>query len=50
MCFSCGIDRKENGKLRVCVNYKTSNKLTKKEFYPLPFCEQILEEVAKHEM
>ncbi len=41
---------KKNGKLRVCINYKALNKVTKKDRYPLPFCEEILEEVAGHEM
>jgi len=41
---------KNNGKLRVCVNYKAFNKITKKDRYPLPFCEEILEEIAGHEM
>jgi hypothetical protein len=34
---------KENSKLRVCVNHKVLNKVTKKDWYPLPFCEEILE-------
>jgi hypothetical protein len=41
---------KKNGKLRVCVNYKALNKVTKKDRYPLPFCEFFLEEVTGHEM
>jgi len=41
---------KKNGKLRVCVNYKALNKVIKKDRYPLPFCEEILEEVVRHEM
>ncbi len=41
---------KKNGKLRVCVNYKAWNKVTKKDQCPLPFCEEILEEVAGHNM
>ncbi len=41
---------KKNGKLRVCINYKALNKITKKDQYPLPFCEEILEKVAGHEM
>jgi hypothetical protein len=41
---------KKNGKLRVCVNYKALNKVTKKDRYPLPFCEEILEKVVGHEM
>jgi hypothetical protein len=30
---------KKNGKLRVCINYKALNKVTKKDRCPLPFCE-----------
>jgi len=41
---------KKNGKLKVCVNYKPLNKVTKKDRYPLPFCEEILEEVVQHKM
>jgi hypothetical protein len=41
---------KENGKLRVCVNYKALNKVTKKDRYLLPFGEEILEEVTRHAM
>jgi len=41
---------KKNGKLRVCVNYKAFNKVTKKDRYPLPFCDEILEEVARRKM
>ncbi len=41
---------KKNGKLRACINYKALNKVTKKDHYPLPFCEEILEEVTRHEM
>ncbi len=41
---------KKNGKLRVCVNYKALNKVTKKYRYPLPFCEKIMEEITRHEM
>jgi len=41
---------KKNGKLRVCVNYKALNKVIKKDRYPLPFCEEILENIAEHKM
>jgi hypothetical protein len=41
---------KKNGKLRACVNYKALNKVTKKDRYPLPFCEEILQEVTRHDM
>jgi len=40
----------KNGRLRVCVNYKTLNKIIKKDRYALPFCEKNLKEVARHEM
>jgi hypothetical protein len=50
MGFSCGIGIKKNGKLRVFVNYKALNKVTKKDRYLLPFCEEISEEVVRHEM
>jgi len=48
--FPVVLTLKKNGKLRVCVNYKALNKVTKKDRYPLPFCEEILEEVVGHEM
>jgi hypothetical protein len=40
----------KNGKLKVCVNYKALNKVIKNDWYPLPFCEEILQEVAGHKM
>ncbi|KAG6557114.1 hypothetical protein Mapa_001041 [Marchantia paleacea] len=43
------IVKKKNGKLRVCVDYKKLNAVTKKDYYPLPFIDEILEEVAGHE-
>jgi len=48
--FPVVLTLKKNGRLRVCVNYKALNKITKKDRYPLPFCEEILEEVVGHEM
>jgi len=38
---------KKNGKLKVCVNHKALNKVTKKDRYPLPFCEEILERSSR---
>jgi hypothetical protein len=38
---------KKNGKLKVCVNYKALNKVTKKDHYPLPFCEEYFKEGRK---
>ena len=39
----------EPKKLRVCVDYKWLNKATKTDFFPTPFADEILNEVAGHE-
>lgn len=41
---------KKNGKLRVCVTYKKLNDVTKKDRYPILFCDEVLEEVGVHEL
>ena len=41
---------KKNGKLRVCVDYRKLNAVTKVDPFPSPFTESILEAVAGHEM
>ncbi|MCO5569095.1 hypothetical protein L7F22_022802 [Adiantum nelumboides] len=40
---------KKNGKWRVCVDYRPLNKATKRDHFPLPFQDEILNEVAGHE-
>ncbi|MCO5594227.1 hypothetical protein L7F22_048254 [Adiantum nelumboides] len=40
---------KKNGKWRVCVDYKPLNAATKRDHFPLPFQDDILNEVAGHE-
>ncbi|MCO5585807.1 hypothetical protein L7F22_039740 [Adiantum nelumboides] len=40
---------KKNGKWRVCVDYKPLNAETKRDHFPLPFQDEILNEVAAHE-
>ncbi|MCO5567926.1 hypothetical protein L7F22_021622 [Adiantum nelumboides] len=40
---------KKNGKWRVCVDYKPLNVATKRDHFPLPFQDEILNEVAGHE-
>ncbi|MCO5589272.1 hypothetical protein L7F22_043238 [Adiantum nelumboides] len=40
---------KKNGKWRVCVDYKPLNAATRRDHFPLPFQDEILNEVAGHE-
>ena len=40
---------KKDGRWRVCVDFKPLNVATKKDPYPLPFIDQILDSVAGHE-
>ena len=40
---------KKDGRWRICVDFKPLNKATKKDPYPLPFIDQILDSVAGHE-
>ncbi|MCO5580554.1 hypothetical protein L7F22_034422 [Adiantum nelumboides] len=40
---------KKNGRWRVCVDYKPLNAATKRDHFPLPFQDEILNEVAGHE-
>jgi hypothetical protein len=40
---------KENGKLRICVDFKKLNKATKKDPYPLPFFDEILNIITGYE-
>ena len=40
---------KKNGKWRICVDYKPLNTATKRDHFPLPFQDEILNKVAGHE-
>ena len=40
---------KKNGKWWVCVDYKPLNAAMKRDHFPLPFQDEILNEVARHE-
>ncbi|MCO5555449.1 hypothetical protein L7F22_008994 [Adiantum nelumboides] len=40
---------KKDGRWRVCIDYKPSNAVTKKDPYPLPFIDQLLDTVAGFE-
>jgi hypothetical protein len=41
---------KKNGKLRICVDYKWLNSLTKKDPYPLPFIDEVLNSITIKEL
>ena len=40
---------KKNGKLRICVDYQKLNNVTKKDYFPLPFTDSILDRVAGYD-
>jgi len=40
---------KKNGKLRICQDYQKLNSVTKKDHFPLPFTNTLLDGVAGHE-
>ena len=44
-----GVIPKKNSKWRVCIDYKPLNGATKRDHFPLPFQDEILNEVAGHE-
>jgi hypothetical protein len=40
---------KKNGKLNICVDFRKFNKATKKDPYPLPFFDEVLNIIAGYE-
>jgi len=38
--------KKKNGKLRFCVDYRRLNKITKKDAYPLPRVDEMLDTLS----
>jgi hypothetical protein len=41
---------KKNGKSCICVDYQKPNSQTKKDPFPLPFMDSVLDTMAGHEM
>jgi hypothetical protein len=40
---------KKNGKLRICINFRKLYVTTKKDPYPLPFADEVLNIVIRYE-
>jgi hypothetical protein len=40
---------KKNGKLIICVDFKKLNITTRKDPYPLPFTNEVLNTIARHD-
>jgi hypothetical protein len=40
----------ENGKLRIYTNFKKTNATTKKDPYPLPFIDEVLNTITRYEI
>ncbi len=40
---------RENGKLKICVDFKKLNMATKKDLYPLPFSNEVLNIITRYE-
>jgi hypothetical protein len=45
-----GVVLKKNGKLRICIDFKKLNAITKKDPYPLPFIDELLNIVIGYEV
>ncbi len=41
---------KKNGKLKICANFKKLNAAIKKNPYPLPFIDEVLNTIARHDL
>jgi hypothetical protein len=41
---------KKNGKLKICVDFRKLNATTKKDPYLLPFTNEVIHSVARHEV
>jgi len=41
---------KNNGKLRICIDFRKLNATTNKDLYLLPFIDEIINTIARHEI
>jgi hypothetical protein len=49
MVVTHSITTQENGKLRICINFRKLNVATKKDPYPLPFTDEMLNTIHGYE-
>ena len=43
------VTKKKSGKLRICIDYQKLNAGTRRDYYPIPFMDDIMDEVVGHE-
>jgi hypothetical protein len=41
---------KNNGKLKICIDFRRLNATTKKDPYPLSFMDEVINIITKHEI
>ncbi len=49
MVVTHSINTKKNGKLKIYIDFRKLNDATKKDPYPLPFIDEVLNVVARYE-
>ena len=42
------IEKKDSGKIRVCINFRDLNKATPKDEYPMPIADMLINEAFGH--
>jgi hypothetical protein len=48
LCYNNQTRYRQNGKLRICVDFWKLNATTKKDPYPLPFTDKMLNTIARY--
>ena len=42
------VEKKDSGKIRVCIDFRSPNKATPKDEYPMPIADMLINEVSGH--
>ena len=42
------VEKKNSGKIRVCIDFKHLNKATPKDEYPMPIADMLINEASRH--